>query len=50
MRIRDGDSSDPGWKKVGSGIGINIPDPPHWLPIKKESWTIEAKGNGRTRT
>jgi hypothetical protein len=20
MRIRDGDSSDPGWKKVGSGI------------------------------
>jgi hypothetical protein len=24
--IRDGDSSDPGWKKVGSGI--NIPD--HW--------------------
>ncbi len=23
--IRDGDSSDPGWKKVGSGI--NIPDP-----------------------
>jgi hypothetical protein len=25
MRIRDGDSSDPGWKKVGSGI--NIPDP-----------------------
>ncbi len=26
-RIRDGDSSDPGWKKVGSGI--NIPDPPH---------------------
>jgi hypothetical protein len=34
--IRDGDSSDPGWKKVGSGIrdkhpgsGINIPDPPH---------------------
>ncbi len=27
MRIRDGDSTDPGWKKVGSGI--NIPDPPH---------------------
>jgi hypothetical protein len=27
MRIRDGDSSDPGWKKVGSGI--NIPDPQH---------------------
>jgi hypothetical protein len=27
MRIRDGDSSDPGWEKVGSGI--NIPDPPH---------------------
>jgi len=26
-RIRDGDSSDPGWKKVGSGI--SIPDPPH---------------------
>ncbi len=29
MRIRDGDSSDPGWKKVGSGI--NIPDPQHWF-------------------
>jgi hypothetical protein len=28
MRIRDGDSSDPGWKKVRSGI--NIPDPQHW--------------------
>ncbi len=28
MRIRDGDSSDPGRKKVGSGI--NIPDPQHW--------------------
>jgi hypothetical protein len=27
MRIRDGDGSDPGWKKVGSGI--NIPDPQH---------------------
>jgi hypothetical protein len=27
--IRDGDSSDPGWKKVGSGI--NIPDPQHCL-------------------
>jgi hypothetical protein len=29
MRIRDGDSSDPRWKKVVSGI--NIPDPPHWF-------------------
>jgi hypothetical protein len=29
MRIRDGDSSDPGWEKVGSGI--NIPDPQHCL-------------------
>ena len=29
MRIRDGDSSDPGWEKVGSGI--NIPDPQHWI-------------------
>jgi len=36
MRIRDGDSSDPGWKKVGSGINItdpgsdiNITDPQH---------------------
>jgi hypothetical protein len=28
MRIRDEDSSDPGWKKVGSGI--NISDPQHW--------------------
>ena len=27
MRIWDGDSSDPGWKKVRSGI--NIPDPQH---------------------
>jgi hypothetical protein len=25
MRIRDGDSSDPGWKKVGSGIRDNHP-------------------------
>jgi hypothetical protein len=29
MRIRDGDSSDPGWKKVGSEI--NIPDPQHCI-------------------
>jgi hypothetical protein len=29
---RDGDSSDPGGKKVGSGI--NILDPPHWLQNK----------------
>jgi hypothetical protein len=29
MMIRDGDSSDPGWKKVGSGT--NIPDPQHWF-------------------
>jgi hypothetical protein len=27
--IRDGDSSDPGWKNVGSGI--NIPDPQHCI-------------------
>jgi hypothetical protein len=26
---RDGKKSDPGWKKVGSGSGINIPDPQH---------------------
>jgi hypothetical protein len=30
MQIRDGDSSDPGWKKVGSGIQDKIPDPQHW--------------------
>jgi hypothetical protein len=24
-------NSDPGWKKVGSGIRINIPDPQHCL-------------------
>jgi hypothetical protein len=24
---------DPGWKKFGSGIRINIPDPQHWVPI-----------------
>ena len=29
MRIRDGDTSDPGWKKVGSEI--NIPDPQHCI-------------------
>jgi hypothetical protein len=29
MRIRDEKNSDPGWEKVGSGIGINIPDPQH---------------------
>jgi hypothetical protein len=28
-RIRDGDSSDPGWKKSDPGSGINIPDPQH---------------------
>jgi hypothetical protein len=28
MRIRDGNNSDPGWKKFGSGI--NILDPQHW--------------------
>jgi hypothetical protein len=27
MRIRDGDSSDPGWKKVETGI----PDPQHCI-------------------
>jgi hypothetical protein len=27
MRIRDGNNSDPGWKKVVSGL--NIPDPRH---------------------
>ncbi len=26
MRIRDGDSSDPGWKKVGSGIRDKHPE------------------------
>ncbi len=31
MRIRDGKKSDPGWKKVGSGIGKNIPDLQHWF-------------------
>jgi hypothetical protein len=30
--IRDGKKSDPGWKKVGSGM--NIPDPQHCLQIK----------------
>jgi len=25
VRIRDGDSSEPGWKKVGSGINIRDP-------------------------
>jgi hypothetical protein len=29
VRIRDGKKSDPGRKKVGSGI--NIPDPPHCM-------------------
>jgi hypothetical protein len=29
MRIRDGKNLDPGWKKFGSGIGKNIPDPQH---------------------
>jgi hypothetical protein len=33
MRIRDGKNSDPGWKKVGSGIRIIIPDPQHCVPI-----------------
>ena len=30
-RIRDEDSSDPGWKKSDPGSGINIPDPQHWF-------------------
>ncbi len=34
IRIRDGDSSDPGWKKVGSGI--NITDPQHCIIRKKQ--------------
>jgi hypothetical protein len=29
MRILDGKNSDPGWKKVGSGI--NIPGPQHCI-------------------
>ncbi len=29
MRIRDGDRSDPGWKKSDRGSRINIPDPQH---------------------
>jgi hypothetical protein len=29
LRIRDGNSSDPGWKKVGSGINI----PGLWIRI-----------------
>jgi hypothetical protein len=29
IRDRDGKKSDPGWKKVGSGI--NIPDPQNCL-------------------
>ncbi len=32
MRIRD-----PGWKKVGSGIKKNIPDPQHWWNLVGES-------------
>jgi hypothetical protein len=33
MQIQDGKNSDPGWKKVGSGI--NIPDPQHWQNSSK---------------
>ncbi len=40
MRIRDGDSSDPGWKKVGSGI--NIPDPQHWMAHKCKYFNGQA--------
>jgi hypothetical protein len=29
--IRDGENSDPGWKKVGSRIGKNTPDPKHCI-------------------
>ncbi len=61
MRIRDGNNSDPGWKKVGSGI--NIPDPQHcdkitnfptaipgtyplvFLVIKKQDIEHESPGN-----
>jgi hypothetical protein len=45
MRIRDPESRmetirirDPGWKKVRSGTGINIPDPQHWL-YQYRVWT-----------
>jgi hypothetical protein len=34
MRIRDGNNSDPGWKKFGSGI--NIPDPQHCYYVFKK--------------
>jgi hypothetical protein len=44
MRIRDGDSSDPGWKKVGSGI--NIPDPPHWAKGAADS--VKKSNNSRS--
>jgi hypothetical protein len=42
MRIRDGKNSDPGWEKVGSGIGKNNPDPLHWIfpSIKPTYWVL----------
>jgi hypothetical protein len=34
---------DPGWEKVGSGIGKTIPDPQHWL---KENSGMEKEEDG----
>ncbi len=35
MQIWDGKKSDARWKKVRSGIWINIPDPQHcWIRIR----------------
>jgi hypothetical protein len=42
MRIRDGNNSDPGWKKVG--YGINIPDPQHWKRVNNDQPGLRTGG------
>jgi hypothetical protein len=33
---RDGDSWDPGWKKVGSGIRDKHPGSEHWIKVYRK--------------
>jgi hypothetical protein len=49
MRIRDGDSSDPGWKKVGSGIRDKHPGSatlPRRLKKRDDRQVADGKGGG----
>jgi hypothetical protein len=55
MRIRDGDSWDPGWIKVGSGIRYkhpgSIPDPQHWFNADPDpAFNLKADLDQESRT